>query len=388
MNIEQFKNILKRLEPHFTVNDFKGYDPYDGLHFNSRLLNVLKKHALGRLVLIHLNKRSIFNFRSWIGVKKGINPKTISLYIQGKIKQNATYDVDSFLQLFENLNVLDNEKYGWGYYFDWQSRVFFQPGQTPTVVATSFVCQALMDIYEQTENAYALEMVKGALTFYKEDLNVYKDSCGICFSYSPQDKSVIYNASALGLETIVRYQYLSGNEIFGETFIEQGVRFLISEQNDDGSWYYGKKQIQHFIDNYHTAYLLESLENIDVMTKEKYHIVNTIEKGLHFYINNHFTAEYTPKYYHNSLYPIETHCAGAAIKALSVLSKRHGKELFNQALNVAQWLVQNMYDGTEHYFYYQKKKNWTNKINYLRWSQSWIYAGLSFLIAESATNED
>jgi len=38
----------------------------------------------------------------------------------------------------------------WGYNFDWQAKAFFQPKNTPTVVATTFIGSALLDAYEIT----------------------------------------------------------------------------------------------------------------------------------------------------------------------------------------------------------------------------------------------
>jgi len=195
------------------------------------------------------------------------------------------------------------------------------------------------------------------------------------------DSSIIYNASALGLEVIARYLKITGKSNTGlSLLLKKGINFLKAEQNTDGSWYYGKKPIQHFIDHYHTAYILESLENIDSYTGQRYELTNNIERGLNFYLNNMFTQESAPKFYKNAVYPIESHCSGAAIKALCVLSGRFGKGLFDRATKISRWTIENLYDHKKGYFYYQKRKFWTNKVNYLRWSQAWMFAGLSYLI--------
>ena len=38
---------------------------------------------------------------------------------------------------------------------------------------------------------------------------------------------------------------------------------------------------------------------------------------------------------------------------------------------VINWTIENMQDSAG-YFYYQKKKFWTTKIPYMRWSQAWM----------------
>jgi hypothetical protein len=174
---------------------------------------------------------------------------------------------------------------------------------------------------------------------------------------------------------------LTGTSV-GESddILVSGVNFIKAEQNEDGSWFYGKQLIQHFIDHYHTAYLLNSLENIQMYSRDKYHLKPVIEKGLDFYLKNLFTETQAPKFYKNAVYPIESHCVGAAIKALCSLSGEHGKDLYELALRVAEFAVEQLYDSNKGYFYYQKRKFWSNKVNYLRWSQAWMFIGLAYLI--------
>ena len=45
----------------------------------------------------------------------------------------------------------------WGYNFDWQARAFFQPKFTPTVVATTFIAEALFKAFEVSEDKLYLE---------------------------------------------------------------------------------------------------------------------------------------------------------------------------------------------------------------------------------------
>src|SRR5690606_39211643 len=58
-------------------------------------------------------------------------------------------------QLADLLLEMQNKDYSgacWGYNFDWQSKAFFLPVNTPTVVATSFVVEALLKAYDITKN--------------------------------------------------------------------------------------------------------------------------------------------------------------------------------------------------------------------------------------------
>lgn len=379
--MSDIQQVLSALHSLSRKHAFTGYDPYDGLNLSNTVGRLLKKNSFSRLLLIHLNKRSIVNLRPFFGIQPDINPKTLGLFISGLVKQGKIESTNDLIQLVLQQKSPLSKHLAWGYYFDWQSRVFFQPANMPTVVATSFVLNGLLDVYEINADRILLGYVENSISFITRELNRYEDENGICFSYSPMDNSIIYNASALGLEVIARYMSVTGNTRDDlSQLLDKGLSFLVAEQNPNGSWFYGKKPIQHFIDHYHTAYVLESLENIDVFTNGQYNLKPAIKKGLDFYLSEMFTADFAPKYFKNAVYPIESHCAGAAIKALCVLSDRHDKSLFDIALKIADWSIANMYDSRKGYFYYQKRQFWTNKINYLRWSQAWMFAGLSWLV--------
>ena len=61
-----------------------------------------------------------------------------------------------------------------------------------------------------------------------------------------------------------------------------------------------------WIDNFHTGFNLVAIKDIqrDLDINE---FNENINKGFNFHINNHFTDDLLPKYYDNSLYPIDIH---------------------------------------------------------------------------------
>ena len=200
------RQAVEQLDNLFAKTEYRGFDPYDGLNSDSMLARLLKTTAFSRLVLIHLNKRSIFNVRPVFGVNPQVNAKLLGLILSGRKKLDAE-PPERFVDLILSLRSSLAKHNAWGYYFDWQSRVFFLPGNTPSVVVTSFVCQGLMDWCENSEDPL-LDIVADAIRFISTELNQYRDETGRCLSYSPQDNSLIYNASLLGAETIARYQKL------------------------------------------------------------------------------------------------------------------------------------------------------------------------------------
>lgn len=73
-----------RLKAYCEAEDFKGWDPYDGLKSKvARTLLPLKHSALLRLCLIQGFKRCPVNLRRWALVPKEYNAKGIGLFLQG-----------------------------------------------------------------------------------------------------------------------------------------------------------------------------------------------------------------------------------------------------------------------------------------------------------------
>ena len=105
-----------------------------------------------------------------------------------------------------------------------------------------------------------------------------------------------------------------------------------------------------------------------------------LRRGLDFYVGNFFTEEGIPKYYNNSVYPIDSTAAAQSILTLV----RFGYN--DLAGKVARWMIENMMDE-KGYFYYQKHSLYTNKISYMRWSNALMFCSLSYLIYNVRGND-
>jgi rhamnogalacturonyl hydrolase YesR len=378
---EKIRNSLIRLTNYCKSEAFKGYDPYDGL--NSTLFQAIpfiSKNRFARLIWIQLFKRSPLNLRPWVGIKKDYNPKAMGLFLSAycqlyKAEPKQEY-LDRIYFFIEKINSSVSMKYSgacWGYNFDWQAKAFFQPKNTPTVVATTFIGSALLDAYEITGEDQLLKMARSACDFINKDLNrTYDDKGNFAFSYSPLDKTVVFNASLLGSRLLARvYSFIHEKELLDNA--RKSVAFCCDYQKNDGSWSYGTLDFHQWIDNFHTGYNLECIA--DYM---KYSGDNNFEvhltKGFDYYIHTFFTEDGVPKYYNNSVYPIDIHSSAQLVITLVKLNKVHEqKVLLNKVL---KWTIENM-QSDKGYFYYQKNKYFTSKIPYMRWAQAWIFYALS-----------
>ena len=384
---------LSELKSYCESEQFKGWDPYDGL--NSKVfqaLPFLKNSALCRLVVIQGFKRSPINFRKIAMVPKDYNAKGIGLFLQGYCNlYKAVCDnqqlqdafgtqaqlMDKINELAELLITLQSKGYSgacWGYNFDWQARrLFLFPKYTPTVVATCFCATALMDAYEVTGNKKYLDIALSSADFVIKDLHRTDFKNGFLFSYSPlPGNDTVFNASLLGSKLLACCYHYTGDEEL-KRLAEASVKACCEAQSEDGSWVYGMLPVQSWIDSFHTGYNLDALITYEEMTGDiTYH--SNIEKGFEFYIKSFFEPDGCPKYYHDRKYPIDIHCPGQLFVTLERLHTFDEYHIL--AENVLNWTVEHMQDK-KGYFYYQLKQGMNSKIPYMRWSNAFMFNALT-----------
>ncbi|MFC4873128.1 delta-aminolevulinic acid dehydratase [Negadavirga shengliensis] len=383
-------SAFQKLSDYCELQEFKGYDPYDSL--NSRFFNkipVVSKIPVVKLAWTQFFKRAPINLRPYVGIDKEYNPKALGLFLSSYCnlyQLDPSEEYRNKIVFFANkLIELQNPNWSgscWGYNFDWQSRAFFQPKHTPTVVATTFIGSALLDAYEVTGNEAYLKTARSACDFILKDLNrTYDEDRDFSFSYSPLDKSVVFNASLLGSRILSRvYSYTLEDELVEQA--KKSVAFACKHQREDGAWGYGTYGFHQWVDNFHTGYNLECLADyMKYSGDDEYK--EYLEKGFAYYINTFFTEEGIPKYYNNSIYPIDIHAPTQLVITLNKLERFHQhKEI---AEKVLVWTIENMQDPRG-YFYYQINRLFTSKIPYMRWAQAWMFLALSVYLVEMKSN--
>ena len=375
MNNNQILDLIINIESKIHLQQYKGYDPYDALNSNV----ICPPGKFLKIAFTQLLKKSPINLRPLFFIPKTVNPKGLGLLLTiysnlFKLTKNELW-IQRSHDIYQTLLSLKSRNYSgncWGYNFDWQNRAFFLRAYTPTVVNSSFIGHGLLDIYDVTKDEYWLKEAEAIVPFLLNDLNKYKEDDTFCFSYTPIDNTKVHNANLLGSSLISRISYLSKINDWDKE-IMQSANFSLNNQQSDGSWKYGYKKYQNWIDSFHTGFNLMSLKYINLKFKDKA-IVDAINVGEEYYLKQFFLKDGTPKYYNNSTYPIDAHSPSMALRYSLFSKEKHNFDL------IKDWFIQNMYLDKRGHFIYQINKLYKNKINYLRWSQIWSLYGLSSYI--------
>jgi hypothetical protein len=153
----------------------------------------------------------------------------------------------------------------------------------------------------------------------------------------------------------------------------------LSQQNEDGSWFYGRPETYHWIDNFHTGYIIDAL-----LIGEAAGLVpqSATDRTVAYWLETFFEADGAPRYYHNKTNPYDIQCCAQAIETAAKLHLTNAKRFpgaFDQACRTAAWTLEHMRkpNGT---FRYRKGRFFTNELESLHWGQATMLSALGYLL--------
>jgi hypothetical protein len=378
----QLYESIHRLFDWFERNDYRGYDTFDGL--NARFVRPLTfETKFLRTVLQQGVRRFPINLRPLLGVAKAPSTKGMGFVARGFIRlHEATGErvwadkAESALQW-----LFDNQSSGysgacWGNHFDYQSRSSYVTKNVPSVVWTSLIGHAFLDAYEHFHSERFLEVAASSCEHILRDLGAFSDGESLCIHYFPTSRHQVHNANTLGASLLARtYSYTRQEPL--RILAEKAMRYAAKYQRRDSSWYYGEADNLHWVDNFHTAYVLDSFKYYIESTGDSY-FEEKMMSGYEYWKHTFFLPDGTPKYYNHKTLPIDIQCSAQAIDTLVFFSDRDPESL-PLAVKVALWTIQNMQDHTG-YFYYRRYSTWlVNKTPTLHWGQATMLCALAGL---------
>ena len=313
------------------------------------------------------------------------NAKGLALFALAQLarhRQQRTKETEiqshSILDELLSMRITDGVGAAWGYNFDWQSRNFFAQRHTPTIVPTAFAARAFIEAGRDLDSKHYLSIARSTCEFILNDLQrPYESDDQVCFSYSPNSTTKIYNASLLAAEVLAGVGAITAEKHLID-FGVRAARFVVNRQRSDGAWVYGEEPTQQWIDNFHTAFILFSLKRVIDAASLGSEFQSALKRGYDYWQRTFFLADGWPKYYHDDPYPADAHAGASAIVTFLELADL-AENSIEFAERVARWTIENLRDERG-YFYYQKRRFYTVKKPYMRWSQAWMLYALARLL--------
>jgi hypothetical protein len=198
----------------------------------------------------------------------------------------------------------------------------------------------------------------------------------VCISYIPGQISLVHNANTLGASLLARVFGATRNSNYGD-LARKAFRYTAKYQREDGSWYYGEKQNLHWVDNFHTAYVLDCFKHYERSTGDN-EFSARLARGYEYWRSAFFLENGTPRYYTEKTLPIDIQCSSQAIDTF-VFFQDMDTNALTMAMKVANWTIQNMQDRKGFFYYRRYSSGVVNKTPTLHWGQATMLCALAAL---------
>jgi polysaccharide biosynthesis protein VpsJ len=375
-------DAIDRLVQWLERQEYKGYDTFDGL--NSRLLRPFTfETKLLRQVLQQGVRRFPFNLRPLCGVAKSPSTKAMGFIARGYIRLHKARQEPIWADRATSILhwLVQNQSQGysgacWGNHFDYQSRNSFVKAGVPSVVWTSLIGHAFLDGYEHFRDPALLDIASSACEHVVRDLGQHKEGDSICISYFPTESLQVHNANTLAASLLGRTYASTGDPEYRYR-AEKSILYTARYQHEDGSWYYGEKDNLHWIDNFHTAYVLDSFKYYIDCTGDR-QFQHAMMKGYEYWKRTFFLEDGTPRYYDYKTLPLDIQCCSQAIDTLVCFNSLDPNNL-ELATRIAKWTIRNMQDVSGYFYYRRYSPRVVNKTPTLHWGQATMLCALSGL---------
>jgi hypothetical protein len=378
----QIHECISRLFDWLEKNDYRGYDTFDGLNsillrpftFESKLLRTLLQQGVRRFPI---------NLRPILGIRKSRSTKAMGFLARGFVRLYQATGEPVWRERMEYVLrwLMENQAPGysgacWANHFDYQSRSSYVPKGLPSVVWTSLIGHALLDAYECFNQSEFLNVAISSCEHILHDLGKFRDGQGICIGYFPTQNLRVHNANTLAVGLLGRTYRHTRNEPYRK-LAQRSLHYTAQYQRADSSWYYGEAANLHWVDNFHTAYVLDSFKHYLEGTGDDRFLGNMMA-GYRYWKKVFFLPDGMPRYYDIKTLPIDIQCCSQAIDTL-VFFHDHDPDSLALAANVARWTIEHMQDPSGH-FYYRRYSRWiVNKTPTLHWGQATMLCALAGL---------
>ena len=366
---------------------FEGYEPFDLLN-SPYLAGAWARKPLPGIILIQAGKRFAGQrLRQFLKVPRSRNPKALGLCLSAYCDlARSGCDVSAQAIWLKNqltrLRSPHEAEFCWGYDWDFLAlRGPRLPAFSPNCIASYFCGTAMLEMSEVFGDPEARSIGESVARFMVSRLQrSFESEDEVCFSYTPNDKTRIYNSSALVGVLLARAGRLLGNAAY-LSLARKAMVFLEKGQLESGGWYYGQLRRQRWIDSFHTSYNICALLDYQRITGDS-GFESAMLRGHRYYQSTFFTDAGAPRYFHNRLFPIDIHACSQAILHFAAFSAID-PEAPERARMTFDWTARNMAapDGS---YYYQRHRLWTNRTPYMRWGQAWMFRALARLAVAQA----
>ena len=306
---ERALSAARVISDHAEAMDWRGPDPYDGLWVSWP--KALRGGRRRRQAIIQLHARSPVDVRRVYRRSHPRLSKGLALFasVDSRLAR-AESDVHVLPRRRTRLlDLLDADcaagPDAWGYPFDTQTRWSFYSANTPNLIATTYVAEALLEGGELYSRR-ARRAANWTLAHLFSPSNH-------TFFYHPHAATEVHNANILGARLVHR---ALPEDTGARDAVRAAVDRTLCAQHPDGSWPYGEGPGLEFVDSFHTGYIIDRLWSLRAVDPA---VEDAVRRGAAYYAARFFGPAGEPFLWADSGRVVDAHAGGTALTALTPL---------------------------------------------------------------------
>jgi hypothetical protein len=201
-----------------------------------------------------------------------------------------------FLEVLEATRCPGYERHSWGYPFDWVTRHGTIRAGTPLITTVGYAYDAFRQVHTMDKEEHWQHVMQSIarhalLDYWDRRTSLGAATCS--YTPDPADPAGVVNASAYRACLLTKAAF-DFSEARYTPVAEGNLRFVLSSQNADGSWYYAMDGQRDFVDHFHTCFVLKALATIETLTGDR-HCTEAIERGVRYYVKHLFDVDGLPR---------------------------------------------------------------------------------------------
>lgn len=384
MKVLELEKIWEEVYAELAKDEFKGWDPYDGL---TTKVSLIHNHYYIRLLFFYFNKFSPLNFRKLFKIPKRTFTQPYMLLGLSLLNIGNNKQAEYFL----NLILKDSKKQDKGFHcwdgLDMPIQMIntYKKKGAPNVISTELAARFILQYVKKTNKRQEeLGLVLRSVEDYFVNTMLVNYNGHKHFKYYDvtPDELFVFNSNANVCAILAEIDnYLDSTK--HKSLVNEIVNSIIDHQSDKGVWNYNvnlRTRDQKIQVDFHQGFILDGLLRIMQAYGKSEKIEHAYLRGLEYYRGVQFHDSGRSYYRIPKKYPTNIHNQSQGIITFNQAANfGYGEHYRKFSHKIAAWTVKEMYKKGR--FHYLKYPFFSNKIPYMRWNDANMLNAISHLIS-------
>jgi hypothetical protein len=238
--------------------------------------------------------------KALVGLRRRVYPICVAHHGIACLSLAEVLDAPEFVSaarrdaaLLVSMSVPSEVGMSWGFPFVWSTNAGVIPADLPAATQTAYGFDLLDALLQATGEPTVTEPLASVARAMDEEYEDLLRRVGIANAYHGRGHGdVVINAVTYRAHVLARASQVCDLK-YAATAMAL-TDYVLSQQNDDGSWFYGELPKNRFVDHYHTCFVLKNLARANKVLQRS-DVDDALARGAAFYWRSLFCENGLPR---------------------------------------------------------------------------------------------